>query len=79
MATRRVIWPWFSDEGHIAARGVMEEQVPETVFYRPERLTRSGPLGPDLLAVPRGYERSISRNLTVALTFLRHIGAISDV
>jgi hypothetical protein len=56
----------------------MEEQVAETVFYRPERLTRSGPLGPDLLAVPRGYERFISRNLTVALTFLRHISAISD-
>src|SRR5450755_1413446 len=56
----------------------MEQDVPETVFYDPERLTRSGPVGPDLLISDRGYERSNSRNLTGALTFRRHISAISD-
>ena len=56
----------------------MEQDTPETVFYQPERLTRSGLLGPDLLISDRGYERFISRNLTVAMTFQRHASAISD-
>jgi hypothetical protein len=47
----------------------MEQDVPETVFYQPKRLTRSGLLGPGLLFSDRGYERFISRNLLVAMTF----------
>jgi hypothetical protein len=52
--------------------------VPETVFYQPERLTRSGLLGPVLLFSDRGYECFISRNLLSAMTFQRHMSAISD-
>jgi hypothetical protein len=45
----------------------MEQDAPETVFYLPKRLTRSGPLGPVLLLGDRRYERFNSRNLHVAL------------
>jgi len=56
----------------------MEQDAPEQVFYLPKRLTGSELVGPVLLVSDRRYGRFNSRNLTVALTFLRHISAISD-
>jgi len=56
----------------------MEQDVPETVFYQPKRLTGSRLLPPVLLISDRGYERFISRNLLVAMNFQRDADAISD-
>jgi hypothetical protein len=55
----------------------MEQDAPEQVFYLPKRLTGSELVGPVLLVSDRRYERFKSRNLLVALTFRRHMRAIS--